>query len=803
MANEVLVEVIAEIKSKLKEYITGPRGKTITSTGHFKCPITYNHKHGDNTPSCHIDMKDGVGVWFCHTCNTGGTIYDLLYHEEHMQIDGPGFLQATSYLAQKLGIFIDEDLIKDADYTQYSKEASTLVIYQDIENYLLEHGDPIGSLADADFGRGYNELQAKDIIKIVPLGSVDNTEMFDFLLAKYGDVFKETPVFKFNKPGTVFGKNTLTMSYRDQRGNPIRFIGRYRDSYRNNHLKDGMKISKYIQTVGLFGKIKEVPFLLDVAYDEIRRTKQVNITEGEYDAIAMHLMKFKNTVASRGVSITEKFIDILFHMKVKDVTLILDNDHAAIASIVKYYKYFSDSDMALYVLPVEQGYDPDRYVREGQCLEMENRIDAVEYVLKNYRDFSDPTIPETVRYHNCIAFLAENITMHAYQQKYSEDILSTSFGFHGDIIFADIKNYILGLETKDIRVKKIHDRVEGVKNSSVMERINRYETAAEELRGIISEKGTGIVNNTYNTYRALKRSDIRLPTKLMTGFGDFDDACTLLTSTCSLWAGWPSNGKTTVIRNIAKRIREYNKDYDPYIIHLSLDDDDRNSILNYTAMYTGIPPYMIRKMFEEKKWEGSDASHEFDSSIEETFKQHIHIFGSKECSDVASAGRIMNVMQSVYPNRKMILVVDALNNFVDFNKENQISAAEAVVWDLKRYAVRDDAHVAIVAHLKKHPGINRRPMLSDLKGTSFLEHEAQNIFLMYMETHYHKNDASMIWFKNGDYENKKPVVEINIAKDKNHEAALILPYNFDPSNLLIYPPSIDDMSRYSLILDKL
>jgi len=392
--------------------------------------------------------------------------------------------------------------------------------------------------------------------------------------------------------------------------------------------------------------------------------------------------------------------------------------------------------------------------------------------------------------------------MHAYQQKYAENILSPSFGFHGDIIFADIKNYTLGLETKDVRVRKIHDEVESVKQAPVMDRINKYEKAAEELRSIISEKGTGIVNNTYNTYRALKRSDITLPTKLMTGDIDFDDGCTLLTSTVSVWAGWPSNGKTTVIRNIAKRIREFNKEqYDPFIIHLSLDDDDRNTILNYTAMNTLIPPYILRKRFEEKSWEGSDDSDSFDEDIEEMFKNNIHVFNAIACPDVASAGRIMNIMKTIYPSRTMIVVVDALNNFVDFNKENQISAAEAVVRDLKRYAVRYDAHIAIIAHFKKHPGITRRPMLSDLKGTSFLEHEAQNIFLMYMETHYHKNDANMVWFDNDM--RKRPTIEINIAKDKNHEAALVLPYNLDPSTLLIHSPSVDDMARYTVVLDKL
>jgi len=807
MSNEALNDVIFEIKTKLPEYITDIRGKKITSTGHFKCPITYNHKHGDLTPSCHIDTKDGIGVWWCHTCQVGGTIYDLLYYEEHMPIDGPGFIQATSYLAQKLGIFIDNSILMDADYSKYAKDSGTTEIYQDVEKYLLEHGSPIESLGDEDFGRGYSSIQAEDIIKMVPMGSVSNEELFDYLIDKYGETFKATNLYQHNKPNTVFGKNTLTISYRNQHGIPIRFIGRYRNSYLTSSMENDMKIPKYIQTGGLFGKIKEVPFLMDVAQDAISKSKKVNITEGEFDGLAMQLMGFKNTIAARGVSITERFIDILFRMKVNDVTLILDNDIAGLNSIMRYYKYFMENEMALFVLPITLGYDPDRYIREGQSLELSDRIDAVEYLLKNHRDFVDPLLPDTVRYRNCIAFIAENVPLHAYQQKYADEILNPVFGFYGDVIFMDIKNYTMGLETKDIRVKKIQEGVESVKQLPIMDRINKYESSAEELRSIISEKGTGIVNNTYNTYRAIKRSDIKLPTKLSTGDRDFDDQCTLLTSTVSVWAGWPSNGKTSIIRNIAKRILASNNKpelmLDPFILHLSLDDDDRNTILNYTAMTIGTAPYLIRKAFEEKRWDKNPQFTKFDDELEELFKKNIHIFGSKDCSDVSSAGRLMNQLQSAYPGRTMITIVDALNNFVDFNKENQIAAAEAAVRDLKRYAVRYDSHVAIVAHFKKHPGENRRPRLSDLKGTSFLEHEAQNIFLMYMDMHYNKNESTMSWSDEKDDYIRRPVIEVNIAKDKNHEAAMVLPYNFDTTTLLTHTPNGTDMDRYREVLDKI
>lgn len=812
MAKEDLSWLIHEIKAGLREYITVERKKTITGDGLFRCPVVYNHKHGDQDPSAHYAMKDGEGVWYCHTCGAKGTIYDLLYHEENMPITGPAFLSATYYLAQKLGIHVEENEVMNADYAKYCEEMSAVPIYQDIEKYLIEHGNPIESLADPDFGRGYSKEMAEKIVSLVPIGSVDHDELFAFLTEKYGEKFTGSEFYRATRPGTSFGKNSLTLSYRDQNGTPIRFIARYRNSYYKQSTGE-KKISKYIQTIGLFGKIKEVPFLIDVAINEIKKTRKVIVTEGEFDCLAMHLMGYKNAVASRGVSITTRFIDMLYNYEVKDVTLVLDNDNAGIGAVKKNYKAFVENGMDVFVLPVEPGWDPDRYIREGQALDIDNRIDAMEYLLKNDREFIDPSISEMTRYRNCIEFVAGNVMMNSYQQKYSHDIIGPMFVFHGDIVYQDVKNMVLGFETKDVRVKKIQDKVDSVKSSPIMDRISVYEQGAEELRAIVSEKGMGLTKETYNVYRAMCKSDVKFPKKIYVGNG-FDEHSSLLTGTISLWAGWPSNGKSSLTRNIMTNIIGHKENWKgddenplkPLVVHLSLDDDRGNTMLNYISMLTNEKTRKLRDLYEKFQWEKSPLYTEYNDNIEDFFQNSVHVFGSNQCASVADSGRILNIVRSEYPDRLLIMLVDALNNFVDFNKENQIAAAEAVVRDLKRYSVRHDAHVAIVAHLKKYSGNDRRPGLMDLKGSSSLEHEPQNIYLMYMDYHYKKMNSGMVW-KGMDNEKReailKPVIEMNIAKDKNHPAVKIIPYNYDPDNQHTYTPSFDDILRYEEELGEL
>lgn len=783
--------IITDLKCRLEDYLI-MKGKKIGPNGLFSCPNSAAHKNGDKNPSCSLlTNPDGTQKWYCHGCQESGSIYDAAHYLDSIPVSGPHFIEATKYLANSLNIYIDPQLMNYVNTEGAITGNEYVDIYRDIEEYIVKHGNAIENLTNGKFGRYYSKEQAERVVSMLPIGSVDHNELYTYLMDKYGDRFKDTPIYKYNKRNTVFSNNSLTISYRDPAGTPIRFIARRSNEIINNP-NNTEKISKYIQTSGLGARKKEHPFFMDIAKDEIRRSRQAIVVEGEFDTISMHLLGFNNTIGSRGAAFTEDFAARLHGMKIYEVIFIFDPDVAGMRGLRKALPYFTDRDITVFTYPLPEDIDPDTILTQNLKIDLNNKVNAIEYLLKYHPDFASPDIPETVRYGNALRFILEVCRQTVYQKVYADTIMSDLFCFNAEDIFQDLRKMEQGLETRDVRVQKIHREIESLKDAPLSDRITKYEEAAENLRTILAEKGKDISNKTYNTYIALKRNDVKLPTRLLTGVERMDQECSFLSGTVSIWAGWPSNGKTTSCREMALKVLDNNPGIDPIIVYFSFDDDDRTTMMNFITMITHTPTKIVRDLYIRGEWEDSIHSKEYEHVIENMFKNNIYIINSMECPDVGSVQRVLNAVQSQHPNRTIWAIVDAMNNFVDFNKDNQLAAAEQIVRDLKRYSKRYDAHIAIVAHFTKHQGIIRRPRLSDLKGSSFLEHEAQNIILSYMETHYKQHESMMVWGPNHN-----PVIELTIAKDKNHKANETLPFNFDPYTLHLYEPTHDDIMRYS------
>lgn len=784
------ITYVQRIKASLPEYLR-TRGKSLDGE-FFKCPLHHNHSKNDRTPSCHVDIKpDGTYVWFCHNCKIGGTVYDLAYYEEGLAIDGPNFVQASIYLANLLGIPLDESQLS----SEVNDTLRQIEMYQDIETFLLKYGNPIENLTDSRFGRSYTLEQAKEIIKIVPVGSVEWRQLETYLQDTHKSVYRNSVFYKNKNSSLLFSKETLTFSYRDQYGRPIRFIGRVSNTLQEKN----SNISKYLQSPGLYGKKKELPFLLHNAIPHIKRNRSIIIVEGEFDAISMHLLGHKHTVASRGTSFTDDFVDIVDNLGINDVILMYDNDTAGIIGIEHVYKKLKHKDLQVYVKPLPEGYDPDRCLVEGYDFDFSTKKDVIEYLLTTKPEFNDSRYDVHQRYRNVIRFLTENVSLKVMLKKYAMEVVANMFGFFWEDVYNDIDNYINNKLTSDKVVTQIHEKVVASSELPLEERLQVYEQAAEDLRRFMARNNMSLYTKTQELYNMLKRNTVKMSQTIKTGFTMFDFNTSFLTGTISFWAGWPSNGKTTTIRNVAMGVLKHNDHLKkpPLVVYFSLDDDERNTMINFMSMVTRVPAREIRNMIYTNEWSQSAAAKAFDDELSDLFTNKLHIYGTIDCKDVASMGRIINITSSAYPDRTLFVIVDALNNFVNLDNDNQIVAMENTIREIKRYASMYDTHIAVIVHNKKHPGITRRPLLSDLKGSSFVEHEAQQIILAYMETHYKRVGSKMTWL-NETHEGGTmcPVIELTIAKDKEHKANTVVPMNFNPYDLRIHEPNADQMVVY-------
>ena len=110
----------------------------------------------------------------------------------------------------------------------------------------------------------------------------------------------------------------------DHRGNVLGFAGRLLDA--------NAKEAKYVNTAETPVYIKgNILYGLDITKDEIRKTKNAVICEGEIDTIQAYQAGTKNVVAIKGSALTEAQVNLLKRFA-ENIFLALDADMAGDAA---------------------------------------------------------------------------------------------------------------------------------------------------------------------------------------------------------------------------------------------------------------------------------------------------------------------------------------------------------------------------------------------------------------------------------------------------------------------------------------
>jgi hypothetical protein len=190
----------------------------------------------------------------------------------------------------------------------------------------------------------------------------------------------------------------------------------------------------------------------------------------------------------------------------------------------------------------------------------------------------------------------------------------------------------------------------------------------------------------------------------------------------------------------------------------------------------------------------------FDDDLRTLFQQQLIILGLEDCPNMLSIEQKIESIRQVYPHKKLIVVTDALNDLADFNDDNQLARMEEMLRRMHALAVRTDSHQAIIAHMKKHDGKPRWPILADLKGSSFMEHIAQSIFLYYNESHYVQN--SQLRWRDPVTSVSFPVFGIKLAKDKLNPANIVIPMEFNPLTMRLNEPLSTNLKYYQSVIEK-
>lgn len=120
-----------------------------------------------------------------------------------------------------------------------------------------------------------------------------------------------------------FFHDRLLIPRHDEQGRVLGFSGR---TIGEPPVIKGSKLPKYLNTreTVLFRKA-EVLFGLHKALREIKRTKHITLTEGDFDVVSLHQAGFVNTVAKGGTALTDEQVKTIVRLA-NGVTLIYDED---------------------------------------------------------------------------------------------------------------------------------------------------------------------------------------------------------------------------------------------------------------------------------------------------------------------------------------------------------------------------------------------------------------------------------------------------------------------------------------------
>ena len=150
-------------------------------------------------------------------------------------------------------------------------------------------------------------------------------------------------------------RNRVMFPIANEAGKVIAFTGRT--------LADEKSGPKYLNSpeTPIYSKGK-VLFNLDLAKEWVRKFDYAILVEGQMDCISVYAAGFQNVIASSGTAFTELQAKLLGRFS-KNVVVNFDPDTAGAKATERTLGLLIEEEFQIKVLTLEQGFDPDLYIR--------------------------------------------------------------------------------------------------------------------------------------------------------------------------------------------------------------------------------------------------------------------------------------------------------------------------------------------------------------------------------------------------------------------------------------------------------
>lgn len=316
------------------------------------CPF-----HNERTPS--MTVSESKQIFHCFGCGEGGDSVTFIMKRENL-----GFPEAIRFLAEKLGVPIEESTPRDPRISQerdklyeINREAArfflnNLTKNETALNYLYKRN--IGDKLIKQFGLGYS------------LDSWDS--LYKYLSSKgYGDKEIETLglIGKRSNNAGYYDKfrNRIMYPIIDTRSRVIGFGGRVLDETMPKYLNS--------QETPIFNKGNNL-YGLNLL-NKFSDRKRIILVEGYMDVIALFNNKINYGVASLGTALTENQAKLLKRYG-ENIYICFDSDLAGINATNKAIEILTREDINPKIITLPGYKDPDDYLKAEGLKAFESRI---------------------------------------------------------------------------------------------------------------------------------------------------------------------------------------------------------------------------------------------------------------------------------------------------------------------------------------------------------------------------------------------------------------------------------------------
>ena len=331
------------------------------------CPF-----HNEKTPS--FNVSPSLGIYKCFGCGESGDVFQFV-----MQMDGVGFEEAVRTLADRYNVVLPEKADEPYDPQQFLKDG----IYHALRFAGSFFHQTLAEADEAEAAREYLKKRGYPWKTVRKYGLGYAPDSFDGLLTSAESAGINLQYL--HEGGLVKAREDGSGYYDTFRGRlmfPIFNPSRKLIAFGGRTLSTAASIPKYInspQTL-VYNK-SEVLYGIHEAKNEIRKAGEAILVEGYTDVITMQQAGIGNVVSTSGTSLTSGQMRVM--KRYGDVLLmIFDADTAGVKAAVRGISVALEEGMAVRVLTLPEGEDPDSYVREygAEAFREVRKKEAVDFL---------------------------------------------------------------------------------------------------------------------------------------------------------------------------------------------------------------------------------------------------------------------------------------------------------------------------------------------------------------------------------------------------------------------------------------